>query len=304
MRSVQTGRIVHALLFTGPAGTGKRTAAIRFAQSVYCTGSLKPCGVCPACKRVSALSHPDVHIVEPLPNKRSILTDDIRTLLEKLALRPYEGQMHTAIIDPADSMTEQAQNALLKTLEEPRGEVLFILISSSASALLPTVVSRCRTIRFAALSVDECAEALTRKGLSADRALKLAGIAEGRLDRALELDKDERLLKLREDVLTMLDMAAQKRASLARMANIADIQKGDEQTVLDFMQLWARDLMAVQNGAEPYEKTDLKRLKDSRLNGSKLLRTVVGMRRMLSSNVSWNNVLTQTLIELYNSSCG
>ena len=123
MRSVQAGRIVHALLFTGPAGTGKRTAANWFAQAMLCTGADKPCGGCPACKRYLAGSHPDVRVLRP--EKNVIKVDDIRDLIEYLSLRPYEGGWHVVIIEQADKMNASAQNALLKTLENPTGDAMF-----------------------------------------------------------------------------------------------------------------------------------------------------------------------------------
>ena len=92
MRSVQAGRIVHALLFVGPHGSGKRTVARLFAQAMVCQGESKPCGACPACKRFLAGSHPDIHVVKP--EKKSIGVDEVRELIDALALRPYEGGRH------------------------------------------------------------------------------------------------------------------------------------------------------------------------------------------------------------------
>ena len=172
MRSVQAGRIVHALLFVGPHGSGKRTLARLFAQAMVCQGERKPCGVCPACKRFLAGSHPDIHVVKP--EKKSIGVDEVRELIDALALRPYEGGRHIALIEQADRLTVAAQNALLKTLESPSGDCMFFLITDAPGAMLPTILSRCQTVRFSDLSVEDCARVLEGRGVDPVRARELA----------------------------------------------------------------------------------------------------------------------------------
>ena len=288
MRSVQAGRIVHALLFSGPRGTGKRTAANWFAQAMLCKGEDKPCGECPACKRFAAGAHPDVRIVRP--EKNVIKVDEIRDLIDYLSMRPYEGGKHIAIIEQADKMNANAQNALLKTLESPTGDVMFFLLSDAPGGLLSTILSRCQTVRFAPLSVEDCAYALQTRGMDQQRAFLLAGIAQGSVGRALELDGDEAFFELRTRVLNSLEVLKGD-ASVAHAASMIAEEKGSERVVLEIMELWARDLMAVQNGTEPFQQSDKERLKKSRLNGAKLLKAVMHAGQQLSANVSWINVL-------------
>jgi DNA polymerase-3 subunit delta' len=262
---------------------------------MVCQGERKPCGVCPACKRFLAGSHPDIHVVKP--EKKSMGVDEVRELIDALALRPYEGGRHIVLIEQADKLTVAAQNALLKTLESPPGEVMFFLITDAPGALLDTIVSRCLTVRFGDVSPELCAQALAARGIEPTRAALLAGMAQGSVGRALEIDGDEAWMALRERVIASLE-ALRGPASVAGAAMPLEAEKGAEDGILDIMELWARDLMAVQNGADPYEALDAQRLGGSRIDGQVLLQGVLLARRQLGSNVSWANALENMYFQL------
>lgn len=289
MRSAQAGRIVHALLFTGPRGTGKRTMADLFARAALCRGEgERPCDACPSCKKCLNGAHPDVHRVAP--EKNTIKVDQIRALTGELGLASYEGGRKIAIIERADCMNESAQNALLKTLENPTGDALFFLLTDAPGALLPTIVSRCLQVRFHCLDVKACAQVLARRGVAADRARLLAALAQGSVGRALEIDADGDYLPLRSRVLEAVEGLDSPQDVVRATARIGDV-KGREGNVLEVLELWARDLMRVQNGAQPFELEEIERLRASKYCGSALLQGVVEARKRLFANLSWVNVL-------------
>lgn len=291
MRSVKAGRIAHAFLLTGPHGVGKKSCADLIARAILCQSEEPPCGECPECKKYLAGSHPDVHIVSG--EGRSISVDEIRTLREKLALRPFGGGRHIAIIRQADKLTAQAQNALLKTLEEPAGDTVFFLITDQPGAMLQTIVSRCRPLRLFPLSVEKCAQALVENGIPHERARELAGWAQGSVGRALEIAGDENYPALRGKVLASLEALSAGRGEVARAVSLIGDASKSAQNVLEIMEVAARDRMAVENGGTPM--TDAARIW---LDGRALLLGVMEMRRMLAGNVSFSGALEKMYLEL------
>ena len=143
-------RLPHALLFAGSSGAGQRDAAIYLASALFCAqkkGS-EPCGACPNCKRVALNAHPDFFILEPSDHSQFIKVEEIRDLKTQASFKPLEASAKVFVIDPADAMNDAAQNALLKTLEEPEGHSIFILITSAIEKMLVTVRSRTQTVHF------------------------------------------------------------------------------------------------------------------------------------------------------------
>ncbi|WP_020589775.1 DNA polymerase III subunit delta' [Desulfobacter curvatus] len=186
---VQTGRIPNALLFHGPRGTGKRQAALFFAQACNCRAdNNRPCDICVSCKKISAGMHPDMIFLGPAENKKMITISQIRDMGGIIASRANEAAFRMVCILHADRMNPQAQNALLKVLEEPPEHTFFILAVEQTAPLLPTILSRCRRIDFQALSDHEIKKILcTQYGLDPETAHIISGTAGSDLDQALRL---------------------------------------------------------------------------------------------------------------------
>lgn len=196
-RAWVAGRLPQAYCFAGPSGVGKRTTALALAQAVNCVapdaggaGADDACGACVACRKIRGGLHPDV--VEVRPEGKTVITiDQIREVAGRATLRPYEGRRPVWILDPADLMQEPAANALLKTLEEPAGASLFVLVTAAPSALLPTILSRCQVVRFDPLGEAHLREILASHGRTPPDAGAAAALAGGSAERALALDVAE-----------------------------------------------------------------------------------------------------------------
>lgn len=234
-----------AYLLHGPAGLGKRQVADGFAARLLCASpdGDDACGTCAQCTRVAAGTHPDLKVVERDDERRDIRTEQARELTRWLGLRPLMAERKVAIIDDAECLNEHGQNALLKTLEEPPGAAVLILVATRATLLLPTVRSRCQRIRFDPLAPDEVASLLAARGVAADDAATLAARAEGSPGRALLLvdDADAGLRTMILDRLANLGrLAAVDCSSLAQA-----MAKGSVDAALEVVVAWYRDLLAV-----------------------------------------------------------
>src|SRR5512136_98090 len=214
--ALRRGALHHAYLLAGPEGVGKGTTARLLAQAANCErNDGDACGACTSCRKIAKGVHPDVLVVErerdmaragrwePKGGRtpsRDIVVDQVRELVDRrLSLRRFEGRRRLVILDPADAMNPQAQNAILKTLEEPPPDTTLVLVSSSADGLLPTVRSRCLRLPFAPLPDALLEERLAAAGRSPETSRLAVTLAGGSLGRALALD-DEALADRRQAV--------------------------------------------------------------------------------------------------------
>jgi DNA polymerase III subunit delta' len=234
-RAAVRGTLPPSLIFTGPEGVGKRLAAIGLAQLVNCLAPAgasggaapAPCGACASCKRIARGVHADVLLVEP-EEGGPIKIDLIREAVERTAYRPFEGRRRVVIIDDAHAVNEAAQNALLKTLEEPPAASSFVLVTSRPGVLLPTVRSRCQVLRFGRLAPADVAGVLMRDhGFTPEDAHAAAALSDGSIGAALEGGTDA-AVEAREAAARMLEMVAGSREPRGRLESAkALIGKGD-----------------------------------------------------------------------------
>jgi DNA polymerase-3 subunit delta' len=222
--------------------------------------AVEPCRECTQCDRIARGIHADVSTITILPPEngtqhKDISVDQIREVERAVSLAPFEGRTRVVIIDPADDMSIGAQNAFLKTLEEPPPNTAFVLIATHEDALLQTVCSRCRRIGFTLVPVGEIENALREQGLDGERARLLARLAGGRPGRALVLAQEPARIEKRTEVLKQArELGSMPMADLMDLSErLAARFREDREAVLSRLAEWLgwwRDIVLVQSGAE------------------------------------------------------
>ena len=228
-RAIAHDTLPPSLLLAGPAGVGKRRAAGAAAEAINClqptsSGDLERdgCGACASCRRIQRGVYPDVITLAP-GDSGSIKIEQVRDVIDRTAYRPFEGRRRVVIIDEADALVIPAQNALLKTLEEPPSSSILLLVSSMPDALLATVRSRCPRLRFGTLTEAEVAAALMRDhGFTTGEAHAAASDADGSIGRALAA-ASVNLVDARESATRLLRQAARSADPVSRLDLAKDL---------------------------------------------------------------------------------
>ena len=205
---LQEDRLPHALLFYGVRGIGKFLTAGVLAAALLC-GEKEACGNCLSCRELLSDGHPDFFVLAPEGKTvRMIKIEQIRNLQAAIAKMPYHSERQVVIIDQADAMNEAAANCLLKTLEEPQGKTVFILLAEKRDALPDTVISRCMLVPFQPLSRVLLHDMLQKQGVDEETAYTVASLAAGSFGRALELLRPE-VMEKRQDALQFFQKLSQ-----------------------------------------------------------------------------------------------
>jgi len=262
-RSLERGTLSHAYLFVGLPHVGKMTLALALAQALNCAAAEPPCGECDPCRKIALAKHADVQIIgldSPGNSaddkvRTEIGIDQIRQVQSSASLPPFEGRCKVFIVDGAEHLSLEAANCLLKTLEEPVGRVVFILLATGERFLPATVVSRCQRLALAPLAASEVEATLKKLGVEPQKAKLLARLCHGCLGWAISAASDGGLLQQRAERLDMLfdilgaDYEARFTYALHLAAQFSQ-SRDSVYEVLDSWLDWWRDLMLFKVGCK------------------------------------------------------
>ncbi len=262
-RSLETESLAHAYLLVGPAHVGKMTLALKLAEAVNCEGAEPPCGECASCQRIADGKHADIQVIDlgsangdsaESESRVKISVEQIEQMQHSASLPPFEGRCKVFILDGAELLSVGAANRLLKTLEEPMGNAVFMLLTVNDKLLPATIVSRCQRVELAPLGTAETEAALTNRwGIESEKAKLLSRLANGCLGWAVSAARDEQLLQQRVETLDkLLDITdagyEQRFQYVAQLASRFNQNRRAVREILDLWLDWWRDLLLVKVG--------------------------------------------------------
>lgn len=303
--AVLNGRLSHAYLFNGIHGVGKKTTALNFAKAVNCPeGMPDACDSCVSCLKIARGLHPDVLVIKP--DGQFIRIKEIRDIQNQMRFSPLEGRYRVFILDEADRMNEPAANALLKTLEEPAGHNILILVSSRPNRLPATILSRCQRLRFDPLPERIVASYLEKEcGVEKNRAALLAASAAGSIGKAVEMNEGA-YIELKN---TVIDRFAAIQDPLDFFSFLSDFEAEREDIIrrLDILGTWYRDMLMYRecgdvNRLIHRDRSEMLRQTAAALSGPEILegiKTIGRTREALDRNANRRLALECMMLRLF-----
>jgi DNA polymerase-3 subunit delta' len=238
---IESGNIPHALLFSGPKKIGKKKVAIEFIKSIFCSNREKGwgfCSDCYSCRNIETNSIPDFSLIAPEEDSKEIKIEQIRDLQEKFCLTSFGGGYKAGIINNAHLMNQHAQNSFLKTLEEPKGKTILILITDRPDSLLPTIFSRVQSLKFSILPKAEIEKHLTSLGATEEKARDISAISSGQIGKAIDYftipEKKEWFEKI------IKDLAELKTAKLSKKFAYSKENSENYEEMIELLEIWER----------------------------------------------------------------
>jgi DNA polymerase-3 subunit delta' len=239
--ALHTGRVSHAYIVQGPDGVGKSIFALYMASSILCSSEQKPCGLCSSCLKISHGNHPDLKTISG--KNKTIGVDDIRYIIDEIYTKPYEGDKKVVIIKNAENITMYGQNAILKTLEEPIGHTVIIMLTENINAILDTIKSRCQTFRFGRIPIEKIKNFLISQGVEENRAEVAANFSDGIVGNALKA-LDSKFMEMRKNIIDIARKIVRGNSLEAfELVSFFVDNKDNIDEILDILTIWFRDIM-------------------------------------------------------------
>ncbi len=306
-KSVQDNNVSHGYIFEGAKGIGKYNMAVLFAKALLCKKfNEEPCNECSSCIKINTMNHPDLHIISA--DDKNIKREAIDELIGSINQKPYESDRKVYIINDSEDMTTQAANTFLKTLEEPAGNTIIILLTENSNLLLPTISSRCQTIRFKKIDNSTIINYIKNKFSLDDNTAKLiAYYSQGVLFNAEKIALNENdIIKRRDEIIKIYDKVLMNDKNIIfEYETYFEENKDKIDDITEILMIWLRDVYF-----KKYEIDDLiinidcidllerhyKIIKKQNID--ELIKYLQNVRYDVKNNVNYKLIIDNMLIKL------
>jgi DNA polymerase-3 subunit delta' len=299
-KSLQNGRVRHAYLITGSHNIGKSLLAHAFASALNCTHEdtmQRPCGVCRSCKLIKSGNHPDILYSVNDEKTGALRIDAIREVMSLIALKPYSSRYRVALFHDFDRAQPRAQDALLKTLEEPPPHAVIIVMAQGLEGILPTIKSRCQVLPLRPVETNTVRQALLDNGAQDEQATLISRLSSGRIGWALQAMTQDSILQERADILEMLNTAIRGnrivRFGIAeKLSEAASKDRDSLRYLLEMWQTYWRDVLLLAQDS-PIKPCNSDRMVDmqqltQRIQVNDALKALRSTRTMLYQTLNTN----------------